>query len=93
MTLKKLLIVLVCYSCMGCEDSRSEKELGIIAIAQKEWLKTFHTDFEDLKPFKVELKDNAWIVSGTGSPNKDGGVPIAVIDATDLHVMDVYHTK
>lgn len=93
MILKKLLIGLVCYSCVSCEDNHSRNELEIIAVAQKEWLKTFHTDFDEFKPFNLELKDSTWIVSGTLDWNRDGGVPTAIIDTNDLHVIEVYHTK
>ncbi len=93
MILKKLLIIFVCYCCVSCENDHSKKEQKIIAIAQKEWIKIFHSDFEEFQPFKVELKDSTWIISGTLNWNKDGGVPTAIIDTFDLSIIEVYHTK
>ena len=79
---------------LGCSGQKLNKnKLLIIEAAQKEWERVLKDDFSENAPFKISRKDSFWIVKGSLSCGKVGGVPVAIIDITDLKVIEVYHTK
>jgi NTF2 fold immunity protein len=49
---------------------------------------------ESEKPFRAELKDDVWTVSGTmHCENCDGGVAVVKISKTDGHIVSMIHGK
>jgi hypothetical protein len=91
---KRLMIYNIILCSLGCSTHKlCTKEKLIIEVAKKEWKRVFNDDFTRNEPFKILLEDSVWIVKGSLSRGKDGGVPVAIIDTMCLNVIEVYHTK
>jgi hypothetical protein len=65
-----------------------------VDVASKKWFEIYGDGVYDKKPFTVELKDDTiWVVQGTLSKWKDGGVPYAEINARNCEFIKIIHTK
>ena len=69
-------------------------ELTAKKIAEAIWVPIYgEKQIEEQKPFKVELKDNIWIVTGTLKDFSDGGVAYIEIQKSDCKILKVTHGK
>jgi hypothetical protein len=65
-----------------------------IEMADKKWLEIYGNDIYNKKPFTAEFKnDTIWIIQGTLSRLKKGGVPYAEINAKNCKFIIVTHGK
>lgn len=94
--MKCLIIFFVCTFTFSCENKEKSKvQLKAISIAKNEWKKEFKYDDEKLSNMEIDIRINGknWIVKGSLANNREGGVPIAIIDTSTFKIIEVYHTK
>jgi hypothetical protein len=64
----------------------------VIAIAEQKWLEVYGVSIHKQKPFVAEKKnDSIWIVQGTLSKNKIGGVAYAEVNLKTKQVIKYTH--
>lgn len=61
-----------------------------IKIAEAVWLPIFGDEIYDHTPFKAQLTDSVWIVTGTVH-TKLGGAPRMVIGKRDGRILELFH--
>jgi len=65
-----------------------------IKQAEKKWFEIYGNSIYNKKPFVAELKnDTIWIIKGSLSKWKNGGVPYAEINAKNCEFIKVTHGK
>ncbi len=94
--MRTLLIFLICVLTFSCKNNpKSKVQLKVIAIAKNEWKNEFsYDDFELSKLDIVIFKSGKnFIVKGRLPDDREGGVPVALIDTSNFEIVEVYHTK
>ncbi len=95
-----LIAMLFLLSC--CNNIKIKKECGplskeqAIAFAEQVWINTYkysEMELNDYKPYKIELRDDIWIIIGTWNHKNDknsawvGGVPRISIKASNCEII------
>ena len=97
-----LILNIVSFFFFGFTNYNSQKEINNYVpdevtakkIAEAIWCPIYgEKQIEAQKPFKVELKDNIWIVNGTMINNSEGGVAYIEIQKSDCKILKVTHGK
>ena len=87
-----IFILLVLFSC--CKHTilnKTDKEIAI-DIAKKRWIEVYGTSINKQKPFVAEKKnDSIWIVQGTLSKDRIGGVAYAEVNLKTKKVIKYTH--
>jgi NTF2 fold immunity protein len=65
-----------------------------VSLAEKKWLEIYGVGINDKKPFIAKLiNDSIWVVEGSLSNFKNGGVPYAEINAINCKFIKITHGK
>lgn len=64
-----------------------------VAIAEAVWVAIYGAKVLEKKPFTAKLENDRWIVEGSASSLKPGGVPLAVISKQTGEILQVTHGK
>jgi hypothetical protein len=65
----------------------------LIIIAKKEFKKELNINTDDFEPYIVKRENYVWKIKGSLKNNREGGVPVILLDTTTLKVKEIYHTK
>ena len=76
-----------------CEGPYVPDEATAVRIAEAVWLAFYGKEIYNSRPFRAELAQGVWIVSGSLPEGWQGGVPIARINRDDGRILQVIHTQ